>query len=156
MSEFFTNSGEIILKAFFSVIVLFLLCKLIGPRLISQMDYYDYIVGITIGSIAAEMAVGHDLPFYIPVIAMVVYAVFTILISILTDKSIIIRRFFSGTPIFLIYKGNIIESNLKKSHYDLNNLLSVCRSNGYFDISKIEYAIMEETGKISFLLKTGN
>jgi uncharacterized membrane protein YcaP (DUF421 family) len=156
MREFFASSGEIILKSLISVIVLFLLCKLMGPRLISQMDYYDYIVGITIGSIAAEMAVGHDLPVHIPIIAMSVYALFTIAIAILTDKSIIIRRFFSGTPYFLIYKGNIVEANLKKSHYDLNNLLSVCRSSGYFDISKIEYAVMEETGKISFLLKAGN
>lgn len=156
MNEFFTTSGEIILKSFFSVIILFLLCKLMGPRQISQMDYYDYIVGITIGSITAEMAIGHDLPFHIPVIAMIIFAVFTVFIGYLTNKSIIARRFFAGTPFFLIFKGKIIEKNLKKNHYDLNDLLSVCRSSGYFDISKIEYAIMEETGKISFLLKSEN
>ncbi|PWM45581.1 MAG: DUF421 domain-containing protein [Clostridiales bacterium] len=149
--EIFLSCVEIFLRALFSLIALFLLSKLIGPRQISQMDFYDYIVGITIGSIAAVAAVDIDIPVYIPFIAMVTYALFTFLIALWTDKSILVRRFFTGIPKLLIDNGNIIEKNLKRNHLDLNDLLSSARTEGYFNIGQIAYAIMESTGKISFL-----
>lgn len=141
----------IIILSFVSIAVLFILTKLMGYRQISEMSFFDYVIGISIGSIAAEMATNIDLEWWKGVSAMVFYAVAGILFSILSQKSIKARKFISGQPIILINKGKILKENLKKARIDIDDLLSSARGNGYFNISDIEYAIMETTGKISFM-----
>lgn len=142
---------ELLSRSVFSVILLFALTKLMGYRQISQLSYYDYIIGITIGSISADMAIGLEDDWWHTVLPMVIFALLSVGISYLTTKSITVRRFATGTPIILIEKGDIIKKNLRKVHYDLNDLLAECRSAGYFNLSDIQWAVMEHTGKISFL-----
>ena len=108
--------------------------------------------GITIGSIASEMAVSQEMDeLIVPVIAMVLYGLTGFLLSVLTMKSIHCRHFLSGKPILLIEKGKIYPENLKTAKLDVNDLLSRARTSGYFDISKIYYAILETNGTISFM-----
>ena len=115
---------------------------------------FDYVVGISIGNIVAEMTVNKEVVFFDGVIVMGVYALISIIISYLTTKSIILRRSIGGTPTVLIENGKIIEKGLLKVKFDVNDLLEESRLNGYFDISEIEYAIMEANGKVSFLPKS--
>lgn len=135
----------------FSLVVLFLLAKLVGVRQISEMSFFDYVVGITIGSIAAEMATDLDSGWAKPVLAMVIYGVSAYLISVLSRKSIKARRFISGTPIILINKGKIDKQSLKKARMEINDLLAQARVAGYFNLSDVDYALLETTGSISFL-----
>lgn len=146
----------VVLRSFVSLIVLFILTKMLGKRQISQLSAFDYVIGISMGSIAAEMAINESVPFFDAIIAMVVYAVIAYLISVLTIKSIALRRFFTGVPIILIKNGEIIKKNLRRALVDLNDLLEEARNDGYFNIDDISYAIMETTGHISFLPKTEN
>lgn len=136
-----------------SLITLFILTKIMGYRQMSQLSMFDYINGITIGSIAAEMATSLEDNFVQPLIAMIVYALFSTLLSLLSDKSIIARRFIEGTPLILLDNDIIYENNLKKSRVDIDELLEQCRVSGYFDLSKIQTAILESNGRISFLPK---
>ena len=154
MNEILMGCLNIIIRSVSSFVVLFLLSKLIGPRQISQLTFYDYIVGITIGSIAAEFAVDDTIPFYYTIIAMVIYALLTVLGAFMTSKSIVMRKFMTGIPSIIIDNGVIIERNLKKNHLDVNDLLSFARTQGYFNLSDIAFAIMEPTGKVSFLPRT--
>lgn len=85
-----------------SIIVLFVLAKIIGNKQISQINMFDYINSITIGSIAAEMAISNDEDFMVPLIAMVIYALAAALITVLTNKSLKLRRFFTGCSVVLI------------------------------------------------------
>lgn len=133
-----------------SLIILFILTKLSGNKHISQLTMFDYIVSITLGSIAAEMATDLETPEH-SVIAMAIYVFFSVIISYLNDKSIKLRRFFFGHSIILMQNGKILKSNLNKAHIDLNEFLMQARTNGYFDISAINYAILEPSGKISFM-----
>ncbi|MCH5320621.1 MAG: DUF421 domain-containing protein [Eubacterium sp.] len=141
----------IIVLSLVSVAILFILTKLIGFRQISEMSFFDYVVGISIGSIAAEMATNIDIEWWKGTTAMVIYAVVGILFSVLSQKSTKMRKMISGKPIILIDNGKIIRSNLKKARIEINDLLTSARGNGYFNLSDIDYAIMETTGKISFL-----
>ena len=148
-----------ILKAFFvalfSLIFLFILVKLIGNKQISQMNMFDYINGITIGSIAAELASSEELkPFLILLVAMITYSIAAILISLGTDKSIKLRRILTGKAMILIENGNIYRKNLLKCKLDINEVLTLARNQGYFNISDISYAVMENNGKVSFLQKS--
>ena len=134
-----------------SFLTLFVLNKLMGNRQISQMSYFDYVVGITIGSIAAEMATNLDKTWYHGVIAMSIYAIIDIVLSLLARKSKKARELLNGKPIILVSKGKIHKSELKKAKININDLISQARSKGYFDMSEVDYAIMEDNGSISFL-----
>lgn len=145
----------IVILSLSSLIVLFILTKLMGNREISQLSMFDYIIGITIGSITAEMATALE-DYKKPLIAMVVYGLAAALISIATNKSLHIRRFIVGKPLILYDNGKLFRENLKKAMLDINEFLTECRSKGYFDLSNIEMAIFETNGKISIIPKSDN
>lgn len=142
---------KIIYLSFGSVVVLFLLTKLMGNREMSQLSMFDYIVSITIGSIAAEMATALEDDFMEPLIAMIVYAVVTVFISFITNKSIFCRKIITGKSIILMDNGKLYKENFKKSKLDLNEFLVQCRTKGFFSLSDIQTAILEPNGKISIL-----
>ena len=133
-----------------SIVVLFLLTKLIGNRQMSQLSMFDYINGITIGSIAAEMATAME-EFWKPLLAMVVYALAAVTISFCNSKSLVIRRVLNGKSLVLFENGKLYFENLKRAKFDLGEFLSQCRINGYFDLSNLQAAVLETNGHISFL-----
>lgn len=147
------NLIYIVLLSLFSILVLFTLTKLIGYRQMSEMSMFDYISGITIGSIAAEMATSLENNFLEPLTAMIVYGLITTLLAFVTSKNMKLRRMISGSPFILLNNDQLYEENFKKGHIDLSEFLVQCRINGYFDLSQIQTAILEENGKISFLPK---
>ncbi len=147
---------SIVLLSIGSIIVIFLLTKLMGYRQMSQMSMFDYVNGITIGSIAAEMATSLDKSFLQPLTAMIVYALAAVCLSLAGSKSLKARRFIEGTPLILLNNGEIYRKNLKKAKIDVTEFLTQCRLQGYFDVSKLQTAILEENGKISFLPKVSD
>ena len=144
---------KVILTSFGSLIVLFIVTKLIGNKQMTQINMFDYINSITIGSIAAEMATSDQENFLVPLIAMVIYGASVILITLLSNKSLKIRRFFEGSAIVLLDDSKIYMKNLKKAKLDLNELLAQFRVNGYFDVSQIHSAYLESNGMVSILPK---
>ncbi len=139
------------LAAVASVIVLFILAKLLGYRQVSDLSIFDYVNSISIGSIAAEMATSEGKQILHCLIGLVVFAVFTWITSILTDKSIRIRRFITGKPVVLMENGRMYDENFKKVKIDMNEFTSECRSQGYFDVSKLDTVILEPNGRFSIL-----
>lgn len=148
-----TTILDIILRSFVSIVVLFIITELMGKKQISQLNMFDYIIGISIGSIAASLSVDNSINYADGIMAIIVYGVMATAISFLTTKFIKFRRFFTGTPSILMKNGKFIYSNLKKSRLDINDFLQVARENGYYDVSQVNYAILEPSGKVSFLLK---
>lgn len=139
-----------------SIIAIFILTKLMGYRQMSQMSMFDYVNGITIGSIAAEMATSLEDSFVQPLTAMIVYALAAIFLSWLGSKFIKARRLIEGKPLLLMHHGELYRENLKKAKIDVTEFLVQCRVHGYFDVSKLEAAILEGNGKISFLPKASD
>ena len=134
-------------------VIIFFLTKLLGKKQISQLSFFDYIVGITIGSTVADISLDVEKNFIGGIISLVIFVIIAYFISIITMKSITARRFLTGVPTVLVEKGKIIESGLKKCKLDVNELLAEARIEGYFDIEEIDYALMEINGAISFLPK---
>lgn len=142
---------QVILTSLLSVVVLFLITRLIGYRQLSELSLFDYINGITIGSIAAELATCEKDEIVEIHIAMIVYGAFAIVLAFITDKSITMRRVIVGNPTVLMKNGRLFYEGFKKSRLDVNEFLMKCRNNGYFDITQIDTAIMEPNGRVSFL-----
>ena len=106
------------LTALGSFATLFIAAKLIGHKQIAQLDFFDYITGITIGSIAAEMATDLEEPWK-PFTAILIYAVVTLLLSVVTNKFPRTRRYLYGSPTILMDQGKLYRENLKKAKLDL-------------------------------------
>lgn len=140
---------QVLLTSLFSAVVLFLLTKMMGYRQISQLSGYDYINGITIGSIAAELAFGGFEHFPERCTALLVFAGFTLLLSFLTDRSIRLRGWIDGKPLILMSKGKLCRESFKKGRLDLHEFLSLCRQQGYFDLSQLDTVYLESDGQIS-------
>ena len=143
----------VIIRSIISLTVLFIVTKILGKKQVSQLSLFDYVIGISIGNFAAEITINMETQFINGITAIIVFGLIAYLVSIITMKSIILRRFFMGVPTPLIQKGKILEENLKKVKFDINDLLEECRSNGYFNIEEIEYALMESKGTLSILPK---
>ena len=145
---------NVVIRGLLSLITLFLVTKLIGKKQVSQLSLFDYVIGISIGNFAAEMTINLESEELYGIIAVLLFGGIAYLVSVGTMKSIKLRRFFMGSPTILIEHGKILQDNFYKVKYDINDMLEQCRVNGYFDISEIDYAIVEENGELSILAKS--
>lgn len=146
---------EVLLTSLLSVAALFITAKLMGHKQLSQMDFFDYISGITIGSIAAELATELEEPIA-PLIALAVYGVASVVLGIITHKLPRTRKYINGSPTILMQGGKLYRENMKKAKLDLSEFLLLCREQGYFDLAEIEVAVFEHNGKLSVLPKSAH
>ena len=130
--------------------ILFLVAKFVGHKQISQLDSFDYITGITIGSIAAEMATELEEPWK-PLTAMVIYGGVTLLLSTVAKGFPRTRKYLNGTPTILMDRGKMYHENMKKAKLDLSEFMVMCRQQGYFDLTNIQTAVFEYNGKLTIL-----
>ena len=141
---------NVILTALLSAATLFIIAKIMGHKQMSQLDFFDYITGITIGSIAAELATELEKPWK-PLIAIVVYGTVTFVLSILTSKNPRLRKFVNGTPTIIMNNGKLYRRNMKKAKLDLSEFMVMCRQEGYFNLEDIQTAIFEYNGRLTVL-----
>ena len=144
---------KVVLTSFLSVIVLFIIAKILGHKQMSQLDFFDYITGITIGSIAAELATELEKPLK-PLIAMVVYGIVAVTLTLITSKLPKARKFINGTPTIIMNNGKLYRKNMKKSKLDLSEFMVLCRQEGYFNLDDIQTAVFEYNGRLTVLPKS--
>ena len=145
---------QVVLASSFSAVVLFLIAKVIGHKQVAQLEFFDYITGITIGSIAAELATTLDKPWWKPTISMLVFGSITVALSIVTRRFARTRKFINGTPTIIMNDGKLYRENMKKAKLELSEFLLLCRQEGYFDLNDIQSAVFEYNGKLSILPKS--
>lgn len=141
---------SVILRTILAMSSLFILLKLMGEKQVSQMSMFDYITGITIGSIVADISLDIEKSFAAGLISLLVYGLVSIIISYISLKSIKLREFLNGKEVILIEKGNINRENLAKNKITINVLQAEARLMGYFNLDEINNAYLESNGKISF------
>ena len=146
---------KLLFTAILSVAALFIITKIMGHKQVSQLDFFDYVSGITIGSIGAEMATELEKP-YRPLIALCVWGGASLILNLLAHKIPRTRKFINGTPTILMNAGKIYRENLKKAKLDLSEFMLLCREQGYFDLDEIQLAVFEHNGKLSILPNAAN
>ncbi len=146
--------GAVTYRALISLFTLFIITKIVGKKQVSELSLFDYVIGISIGNFAAEMTINTDSPEINGIWAVILFGLISYLVSIITMKSIGLRRWIMGTPTIIIQDGKILRKNMKKVRLEMNELLEECRIKGYFDISQIAFGIMEVNGEMSFLPKS--
>ena len=144
---------KVILTSLLSAVSLFIIAKITGHKQMSQLDFFDYITGITIGSIAAELATELESPWK-PLVAMIIYGLVALELTILAHKFPKTRKYINGTPTIIMNNGKLYRENLKKAKLELSEFMVLSRQEGYFNINDIETAIFEYNGKITILPKS--
>lgn len=147
------NVLKVLIFSVSSFLFLFVVMKILGKKQIAELSFIDYVVGISIGSIAAEWSTETDEPFYHFMIAISVYCLFSLLLDILERKAPF-RKFLKGEVLPIIEDGRFNYKNLKKSKLDVEDVLSMARDKDIFDIQDVAYALFETTGKLSILPKS--
>ena len=141
---------QIVFSTFLSAAVLFAIAKISGHKQVAQLDFFDYISGITIGSMAAELATELEDPWK-PLTALIVYGSIAVALRVLTTKRQKSRKYVNGTPTIIMDRGKLYRENMKKAKLDLSEFMLMCRQDGYFDLNDIQTAVYEYDGKLSVL-----
>lgn len=147
---------EVVLRTMFAVVVLFFLTKLLGKRQVSQLSFFEYITGITVGNLTAYISLDTDRTWHLGVIALLVWGAFSFGIEFLQIKSKKARDFIDFKSTVLIRDGKILEDNLKKERLTTDELLGELRKKDVFKLADVEFAIMETDGAINVLLTREN
>ncbi|GEL76879.1 DUF421 domain-containing protein [Tenuibacillus multivorans] len=146
----------IIIRSVFAFFFVLLIARILGKKQIAQMTFFDYITGITIGNIAASLAINTNIQPLNTIIGMIIFTTFSILIAFFALESLKIRQIVEGSPTTLIQDGNIIEKNLLKVRMTFDDLMMGLREKNVFKLADVESAVLETNGKISVMKKTEN
>ena len=141
---------KLIGTAVLSAGALFLIAKCMGHKQVAQLDFFDSLTGITIGSIAAELATELESPWK-PLTALLIYGGLALRLDVLTKRSARSCKYVNGTPTILMDQGKLYRENLKKARLSLSNFLPLCRQSGYFNFSDIHTAGFEPNGRLAVL-----
>src|SRR5699024_3082368 len=144
----------ILLRSIVAFLLLFIMARIMGKKQISQLTFFDYCVGITIGSIAATMSVDQNVKALNGMMSLFIWGLFPILLAYLGMKSNAFSNLTDGKAAILIENGNVLERNMKKNLMNINELMLLLREKGIFKLSDVEMAILETNGNLSVMLKT--
>lgn len=147
---------EIALRTLVAVVVLFIMTKILGKRQISQLSLFEYITGITIGSIAAYISLDLDANWYLGIVSLSVWIAVSLAFEFLQLKSKTARNFIDSKSTVLIKDGKILEENLKKERLTTDELMEQLRKKSIFKAADVEFAVMEASGDINALLTKEN
>ncbi len=144
---------EILMRSVVVYAILLVLTRFMGRKQLSQITFFDYVVGITIGSIAASAVVDRTIPLIDGFIAIVVWCVLPIAIGYVALRNIRFRTLVDGKPCIVIQNGVILRENMRKAKYNIGDMLMQLRDKDIFDISEVDFAIFEPNGTLSVLRK---
>lgn len=125
-----------------------------GKKQISQLTFFDYCVGITIGSIAATMSVDQNVKALNGLVSLLIWGIFPVILSYIGMKSLFFSNLTDGKAVVLIHQGKVLEKNMKKNLMNINELMMLLREKGIFKLSDVEMAVFETNGELSVMLKT--
>ncbi len=137
--------------AFFAILTI---TRLLEKEQLGHLTFYEYITGITIGSLAADIAIDTAGKRWLILLSLMVFALLTYLMGYISLKNRVARKLLEGEPTIVVQNGKIMEKNMKKIRYNVDDLLTQLREKGAFNISDVEFAVLEPNGQLSVLLKS--
>jgi uncharacterized membrane protein YcaP (DUF421 family) len=147
---------DIIVRSFVFLALLFFMTKILGKKQISELSLFEYVSGITIGSIAGEAITGLEKNMFQGMIAIIIFSLATLFADVLALKSKSFRDFIEGRGTVFIKDGKVLEENLKKEKYTIDELSALLRQKDIYRVADVEFAVLEPRGTLSALLKKEN
>jgi uncharacterized membrane protein YcaP (DUF421 family) len=145
--------GEFILRGITIFFILYILARILSKKLISQMTLFDFIAGITLGSMTATTFLSPNLPFIRGALALTLFSLLVLVIDYWTLKSLFIRKIFNSEPTLLMDNGRILSKEMRKVRFTIDELIAELRKKGVFLFSEVQTAVLETDGSVSVLKK---
>lgn len=145
----------ILIRSIASFLVLLALTRIMGKKQLSQLTFFDYVVGITIGSIAATMSVDQNIKISNGLVSLIIWGMVPILLGYIGLKSRSFLRLTDGRPNIVIKEGQVLEQTMKKNQLAIDELMMLLREQGVFKVQDVAMAVMETNGKLS-IMKTSD
>jgi uncharacterized membrane protein YcaP (DUF421 family) len=144
----------VVIRSFIAFFSLLILVRLMGKQQVAELTFFDYVVGITIGSIASTLSVQVNQNTTATLAGMTVWIALPLLLGYLCVHNVWIRKVVEGEATVVIENGKILEKNLRKIRLTIDDLISELRTQGVFNISDVEFALFESNGKLSIQKKS--
>lgn len=144
----------VLVRGIIGFFTLLIFTRILGKQQVSQLTFFDYVVGITIGSTASTLTTDLTSSAWSHWVGLLTWTVLCFVLQLLTLKSKTAEKLLDGEPTIIISNGKILEKSMKKFRYTIGDLLSQLRDKGVFDLDEIAYAVLEKDGKLSILKKT--
>lgn len=146
--------SEALFRTTLSFFAILIYARLLGKQQMSQLTFYDYVTGITFGNIAASLAIEPGSKSLLFLWVLTVFTALNYLMGVITEKSRPLRKLIEGEPTIVIHNGKILEHNMGKSRYNIDNLTMQLRTKDIFNIQDVEFAIAETDGTLTVLKKS--
>ncbi|MGG1516220.1 DUF421 domain-containing protein [Paenibacillus oryzisoli] len=145
---------HIVIRAFSTLVILFALTRVLGKKQISQLTFFEYVIGITLGDLAGAISTDVETNYSHGIIAILVWCLVPFGLELLAMKSKTLRNWIEGKGRVVIKDGKILEDNLKKERYTGDELMEQLRTKNIFRVADVEFAMLESSGDLSVLLKS--
>ncbi|HEX3032053.1 MAG TPA: DUF421 domain-containing protein [Bacillota bacterium] len=149
-----TETLEVILRTIAAFFAILLITRILSKEQVGQLTFYDYVTGITIGSMAATIAIDTNVRLLPDMAGLLVWAVLTFLMGYISLVSRPARKLLEGEPTVVVHNGKILEGNMARLRYNLDDLLIQLRNKDAFNVADVEFAVLEPNGQLSVLLKS--
>ncbi len=143
----------VILRSLIAFITLHIFARIWGKQSVGQLTFFDYLLGITVGSMAATLSVDLSSRAWPHWVALFTWTAVVVIVEFFTIHFRGFEKYALGEPCLLMMNGQIMEETMKKNRYTLSDLLSQLRDRDVFDLNDVAYAILETNGRLSVLLK---
>lgn len=141
-------------RSVIAFLTLLIYVRILGKRQVSQLSAFDWVFGITIGNIAGGLAADTAVRAWSYWVGLTVMAVLAFILQLVTMKSRQLAKYIDGEPIVVIMNGKIMEGALGVERLRFGGFLSLLRTKGIFDLSEVEFAVLEAGGNVSILKKS--
>lgn len=145
---------EVTIRAVLAFLAILLIARVLEKGRAGQLTCYEYLAGITTGIIAGGIVTQTSISPWPLLLALFVFSILNYLVRFISLKSRMARKVLAGEPVLIIQNGKIMEENMKRQNYNSDQLLMQLRSQGVFNISDVEFAVLEPDGRLSVLLKS--
>lgn len=144
---------QILVRSIFALIVLYTFTRILGKKQISQLSYFEYIMGIVLGELAGFLSTDIEAHYVNGLIAMSVWFAIPFVLDRLALKSNRLRILFEGKQRVMVREGKVLERNLKKERLTAHELMEQLREKNVFRLADVEFAVMETNGELSVMMK---
>jgi len=148
------EAAVVFFRGIISFFTLLIFARILGKQQVSELTFFDYILGITIGSIAASLTTDLSSRAWPHWVGLATWTAAVWFLQWISLRSRAVAKYINGEPVILIMNGQIMERNLRRMRYTLDELLMQLRQQNIFDLKTVEFAILETNGKISVLRKS--
>jgi uncharacterized membrane protein YcaP (DUF421 family) len=144
---------EVAIRSVSIIIGLFIITRIMGKKPLSKLSFFEYIIGITVGDIAGTLSMDLSISLQEGITSILIWSLFPVLTSRISLRNKKFRDFVEGNSTVFVKNGKVLEENLKREKYTLDELLEQLRKRGVFRVADVEFAVLEPNGDLNVLLK---